>query len=62
MPGKAFQKTADVNEFTVFGFVFEGMEVVDTIVNAESRPNGPGGAPAPIVPIVIKKMSRITYE
>ena len=46
----------------VFGFVFEGMEVVDTIVNAESRPNGPGDAPAPVVPIVIKKMSRITYD
>ena len=48
--------------YTVFGFVFEGMEVVDAIVNAESRSNGPGGAPAPVVPIVIKKMSRITYD
>ena len=48
--------------YTVFGFVIEGMEVVDTIVNAESAPNGPGGAPAPIVPIVIKKVSRITYD
>lgn len=48
--------------YTVFGFVIEGMEVVDEIVNAESAPNGPGGAPAPIVPIVIKKVSRITYE
>ena len=48
--------------YTVFGFVIEGMEVVDAIVNAESAPNGPGGAPAPVVPIVIKKVSRITYE
>ncbi len=48
--------------YTVFGFVFEGMEVVDTIVNAKTFNNGPGGAPAPVVPIVIKKMSRITYE
>jgi peptidyl-prolyl cis-trans isomerase B (cyclophilin B) len=48
--------------YTVFGFVLEGMEVVDAIVNAESRPNGPGGAPAPVVPIVIKKISRITYD
>ncbi len=47
--------------YTVFGYVIEGMEVVDTIVSAESAPNGPGGAPAPIVPIVIKKMSRVTY-
>ena len=47
--------------YTVFGIVFEGMDVVDKIVNAETARNGPGGAPAPIVPIVIKKMSRITY-
>jgi hypothetical protein len=36
--------------------------VVDTIVNAKSATNGPGGAPAPVVPIVIKKMSRVTYN
>jgi len=48
--------------YTVFGIVFEGMEVVDKIVNAKTFNNGPGGAPAPVVPIVIKKMSRITYE
>ncbi len=47
--------------YTVFGFVFEGMEVVDKIVNAKTFNNGPGGAPAPVVPIVINKMSRITY-
>jgi cyclophilin family peptidyl-prolyl cis-trans isomerase len=47
--------------YTVFGLVFEGMDVVDTIVNAQTAPNGPGGAPAPVVPIVIKKMSRISY-
>jgi peptidyl-prolyl cis-trans isomerase A (cyclophilin A) len=48
--------------YTVFGAVIEGMEIVDTIVNAESAPNGPGGAPAPVIPIVIKKMSRIAYD
>ncbi len=48
--------------YTVFGFVFEGMEVVDTIVNAESAPNGPGGAPAPVVPIIINTMTRIAYD
>lgn len=48
--------------YTVFGYVIEGMEVVDAIVNATSAPNGPGGAPAPVVPIVIKKMSRVTYD
>jgi len=48
--------------YTVFGLVIEGMEVVDAIVNAESATNGPGGAPAPVIPIVIKKMSRVTYN
>jgi peptidyl-prolyl cis-trans isomerase A (cyclophilin A) len=48
--------------YTVFGFVIEGMEVVDAIVSAESAPNGPGGSPAPVIPIVIKKMSRVTYN
>lgn len=48
--------------YAVFGFVIEGMEVVEAIANAPSSPNGPGGAPAPNVPIVIKKMSRITYN
>ena len=48
--------------YTVFGYVIEGMEVVDAIVNAKSAPNGPGGAPAPVVPIVIKKMSLVTYD
>ncbi len=48
--------------YAVFGFVFEGMEVVDKIVNVKTFNNGPGGAPAPVVPIVIKKMSRITYD
>lgn len=48
--------------YTVFGNVIEGMDVVDKIVNAESAPNGPGGAPAPIVPIVIKKMSLVVYD
>ncbi len=48
--------------YAVFGFVFEGMEVVDKIVNAKTLNNGPSGAPAPVVPIIINKMSRITYE
>ena len=48
--------------YAVFGFVFEGMDVVDKIVNAKTLNNGPGGAPAPVVPIIVNKMSRITYE
>jgi cyclophilin family peptidyl-prolyl cis-trans isomerase len=48
--------------YAVFGFVIEGMDVVDAIVNAASAPNGPGGAPAPVIPIVIKNVSRVTYD
>lgn len=48
--------------YAVFGFVFEGMDVVDKIANVQTVNNGPGGAPAPVVPVVIKKMSQITYQ
>ena len=48
--------------YAVFGAVIEGMEIVDKIVNAETSPNGPGGSPMPIKPIVINKMSMISYE
>ncbi len=44
--------------YAVFGFVIQGMDVVDKIVNAETTPGGT----VPVVPIVIKKMSRYTFE
>lgn len=48
--------------YAVFGSVIEGLDVIDKIAAATTLPNGPGGAPAPIVPIVIEKMSRVTYD
>ena len=48
--------------YAVFGYVIEGMEVVDKIANAQSGPRGEFSSDVPIVPIVIKKMSRFTYE
>jgi len=48
--------------YAVFGSVIEGMDVIDKIAAAKTLPNGPGGAPAPIVPIVVEKMSRVTYD
>lgn len=48
--------------YAVFGYVIEGMEVVDKIANAQTGPRGEFSSDVPIVPIVIKKMSRFTYE
>ncbi len=47
--------------YTVFGYVIEGMEVVDQIALAETTPQQ-GFPNAPVVPIVIKRMSQITYD
>jgi len=48
--------------YTVFGFVIEGMEVVDKIANAPTGPQKHLQQNVPIIPIVIKKMSRYTFE
>jgi cyclophilin family peptidyl-prolyl cis-trans isomerase len=45
--------------YAVFGRVVEGMDVVDLIAEYETEPNGPGGAPAPIIPVVIENMTRV---
>jgi len=48
--------------YTVFGFVIEGMEIVDKIVSVQTGPQGPFQTDVPVVPIIIKKMSRYTFE
>ncbi len=48
--------------YAVFGYVIEGMEVVDKIVAAKTGPQGEFRSDVPVVPIVIKKMARFTYE
>ncbi len=48
--------------YAVFGYVIEGMEVVDKIVSVKTGPGGQFAQDVPIVPIVIKKMSRYTFE
>jgi cyclophilin family peptidyl-prolyl cis-trans isomerase len=45
--------------YTVLGAVVEGMETVDLIAQYETEPNGPGGAPAPIIPVIIENMARV---
>ena len=36
--------------YAVFGYVIEGMDIVDKIASVQTAPNGPGGAPAPSHP------------
>jgi len=48
--------------YAVFGFVIQGMEIVDKIVSVQTGPQGQFEADVPIVPIVIKKISRYTFE
>ena len=48
--------------YTVFGYVIEGMEVVDEIVAVQTGPQGELRSDVPVVPIVIKKMSQVTYD
>jgi cyclophilin family peptidyl-prolyl cis-trans isomerase len=48
--------------YTVFGYVIKGMDVVDLIAQYETEPNGPGGAPAPIIPVIIENMTRVQPE
>ena len=55
-------KTGGSWGYTVFGFVIEGMDVVDKIATAKTGPAGPFSSDVPMVPIVIKKMSRYTFK
>jgi cyclophilin family peptidyl-prolyl cis-trans isomerase len=48
--------------YTVFGFVIEGMDVADRIVAAPTGPQGPFQKDVPQVPVIIKSMSRYTFE
>lgn len=48
--------------YAVFGYVIEGMEVVDEIVSVQTGPQGKLPSDVPVIPIVIKKMSQVTYD
>ena len=48
--------------YAVFGYVIEGMEVVDKIAMVQTGPQGKLRSDVPVVPVVIKKMSRVTYD
>ena len=59
-PGK--KKGAGTWGYTVFGSVIQGMDVVDKIVKVRTGPQGPFASDVPVVPIVIEKMARYTFE
>ena len=48
--------------FAVFGYVIEGMDVVDRISNLPSGPGGNFPTDVPIVPVVIKAATRVVYD
>jgi cyclophilin family peptidyl-prolyl cis-trans isomerase len=48
--------------YAVFGYVIEGMEVIDKIVSVETGPGGDFRKDVPVIPIIIKKVSLVTYE
>ncbi len=48
--------------YAVFGTVIEGMEVVDEIVSSRTGPGGRFAKDVPVVPVIIKKVSRVRYD
>ena len=48
--------------YAVFGYVIEGMDVVDKIALVQTGPAGKFKKDVPVVPIVIKKASRVVYD
>ena len=47
--------------YAVFGYIVEGMEIVDKIAQVRTGPQGQFGSDVPIVPIVLKKAYRFDY-
>jgi cyclophilin family peptidyl-prolyl cis-trans isomerase len=48
--------------YAVFGYVIEGMDVVDRIAVVKTGPGGRFKRDVPQVPIVIKKAARVVYD
>ena len=48
--------------FAVFGYVIEGMDVVDNISNLPTGPGGNFPTDVPNVPVVIKAATRVVYD
>ncbi|MDX1406328.1 MAG: peptidylprolyl isomerase [Woeseiaceae bacterium] len=53
---------ADRWGYAVFGYVIEGMDVADKIVNVRTGPAGQFSRDVPVSPIVLTKASRVSYD
>ncbi|MGH8222522.1 MAG: peptidylprolyl isomerase [Woeseiaceae bacterium] len=58
---RALDPSPDRWGYAVFGYVIEGMDVVDRIVQSPTGPGGQFAKDVPAVPIVIKKAVRFEY-
>ena len=59
---RSLNPQADRWGYAVFGYVIEGMDVVDAIANVRTGPGGQFPRDVPVVPIVITKASRVVYD
>ncbi len=48
--------------YAVFGYVIEGMDVVDTIAQTRTGPGGQFARDVPVVPVVVKRAARVVYD
>jgi len=48
--------------FTVFGYVIEGMDVVDAIASVRTGPGGQFSSDVPVAPVIITQASRVVYD
>jgi len=48
--------------YAVFGYVIEGMDVVDAIAHVRTGPGGRFSQDVPVVPIVVNNASRVVYD
>jgi cyclophilin family peptidyl-prolyl cis-trans isomerase len=48
--------------YAVFGYVIEGMDVIDRIAMVKTGPAGRFRKDVPVVPVVIEKAERVVYE
>ncbi len=48
--------------YAVFGYVIEGMDVVDAISQVRTGPGGSFSQDVPVAPVIVSKASRVVYD